>query len=149
MSDFESTEEMLVVTSFAIAGHRIVETKGAAVGVVTFFDPVEEVRAIQPQTLNDSGAWEVNQNVSEPHWEFGRNPQDLEDVRNNSVAGRNFALRALKENAASLGANAVVDLRFDSCLVTTQYPTNGRVAYGVREIVAYGTAVVVEKARSE
>jgi len=149
MSDFESTAEMFVVTTSTIAGYRIVETKGAAVGVVTFFDPVEEVRAIQPQTLDDSGAWEVNRNVGEPPWEFGRNPQDLEDVKYNGVAGRDFALRALKEDATSLGANAVVDLRFDSCLVTTQYPTNGRVAYGVREIVAYGTAVVVEKAKSE
>jgi uncharacterized protein YbjQ (UPF0145 family) len=149
MSDSESTSVMLVVTTSTIAGYRIVETIGAAVGVVTFFDPVDQARAIQPQRLNDSGVWEVIQNVGEPPWEFGRNPQDHQDVEDQGVAGRDYALRTLKENATSLGANAVVDLRFDSCLVTTQYSTNGRVAYGVREIVAYGTAVVVKKAKSE
>jgi uncharacterized protein YbjQ (UPF0145 family) len=133
MSDIKSTADMLVVTTSTIAGYRIAETKGAALGVVTFYDPLEYLRPQDRQTSN-----------GEPIWEFGQIQQHFKDVNNYSLAGREHAMERLKENAVSLGANAVIDLRFDSCPVNTQYSMSGHVSYGIREIVAYGTAVVVE-----
>ena len=141
MAGFESTAEMIVTTTSTIGGHRIAKTIGAALGVVTFYDPIHELR---PKQLDAKGQWAADQN-----WEFGRNSQDYKDVSDNAVSGREYAIEALRENAAALGANAVVDLRFDSCLLNTQHPQSGHVSYGIREIVAYGTAVVVEKAKSE
>lgn len=137
MSDPEAIAEMFVVTTSTIAGHRIVNTIGAALGVVAFYDPVEELR---PKQLDANGQWAADQT-----WEFGRNSQDFIDARDNALSGREYAMRALRVNAAALGANAVVDLRFDSCLLNTQHLESGHVSYGIREIVAYGTAVVVEK----
>jgi uncharacterized protein YbjQ (UPF0145 family) len=49
---------------------------------------------------------------------------------------RNMAMERLRETADQVGANAVVDVRFDTSEV-------GNV---MNEIVAYGTAVVVENA---
>ena len=141
MAGFESTADMIVTTTSTVGGHRIAKTIGAALGVVTFYDPVEELR---PRQFDANGQWAADQT-----WEFGRNSQDFNDVRDNALSGREYAMRALRENAAALGANAVVDLRFDSCLLNTQHPQSGHVSYGIREIVAYGTAVVVEKAKSE
>lgn len=48
---------------------------------------------------------------------------------------REHAVQRLMENAKALGANAVVDMRFDSSEI-------GQV---MTEVVSYGTAVVVEK----
>jgi uncharacterized protein YbjQ (UPF0145 family) len=48
---------------------------------------------------------------------------------------REHAVQRLEENAASQGANAVVSMSFDS----------SELAQTMNEIVAYGTAVVVEK----
>ena len=52
---------------------------------------------------------------------------------------RREALDRLKQHAKSLGANAVIEVRFDSSEI-------GQV---MSEILAYGTAVVVEKDESE
>ena len=51
-------------------------------------------------------------------------------------AARHHAVERMIENATELGANAVVGLRFDSGDVGEQQ--------GMAEIVAYGTAVVIE-----
>ena len=48
---------------------------------------------------------------------------------------REHAVQRLMENAAALGANADVDMRFDSSDI-------GQI---MTEVVAYGTAIVVEK----
>ena len=48
--------------------------------------------------------------------------------------GRRDAIDRMAENAEKLGANAIVMMRFDSSSINT-----------MGEIVAYGTAVVVEK----
>jgi uncharacterized protein YbjQ (UPF0145 family) len=145
MSDSEPTSVMLVVTTSTIAGYRIVETKGAALGVVTFYDPLEELRSALPQSLDEDGVWREVIALGETTWEFGKNPQDFKDVQEAALAGREHAIKAMKVNAAEFGANAVIDLRFDSCLLNTKYSVGGIVAHGIREIVAYGTAVVVEK----
>ena len=52
---------------------------------------------------------------------------------------REHAIQRLVENAKNLGANAVVDMRFDSSDI-------GRT---MTEVVAYGTAVLVEDASSK
>lgn len=51
-------------------------------------------------------------------------------------AARHHAVERMVEQAQSMGANAVVGLRFDSGDVGEQQ--------GMAEIVAYGTAVVIE-----
>jgi uncharacterized protein YbjQ (UPF0145 family) len=48
---------------------------------------------------------------------------------------RNIALQRLKDEAKSLGSNAILDVRFDS----------SDFAQMMTEIVAYGTAVIVEQ----
>lgn len=52
---------------------------------------------------------------------------------------REHAIERLVENAKSLGANAVVDMRFDSSDI-------GKI---MTEVVAYGTAVLVEDDNSK
>lgn len=49
---------------------------------------------------------------------------------------RKQAMDRMVQNAAAMGANAVIMMRFDS----------GEVAQNMSEIIAYGTAVVVEEA---
>ena len=49
---------------------------------------------------------------------------------------RNDAFELMAQHAAELGANAVVGVRYDAT----------EVMQGVTEVLAYGTAVVVEKA---
>ncbi len=49
---------------------------------------------------------------------------------------RQHAIRRMVENATAMGANAVVMMRFDS----------SEIANSMAEIVAYGTAVVIEPA---
>lgn len=48
---------------------------------------------------------------------------------------RNHAIERLIKNANSMGANAVVMMRFDS----------SEIGQTMSEVVAYGTAVVIEK----
>ena len=48
---------------------------------------------------------------------------------------RNDALNRLMSEAVKVGANAVIDVRFDS----------SDIAQSMTEIVAYGTAVIIEK----
>ncbi|MCL4438744.1 MAG: heavy metal-binding domain-containing protein [Candidatus Thermoplasmatota archaeon] len=52
---------------------------------------------------------------------------------------RSHAMDRLRDNAKQLGANAVIDLRFDS----------SEIGQTMSEIVAYGTAVVVEDVSGE
>ncbi|MGG2067548.1 MULTISPECIES: YbjQ family protein [unclassified Bacillus (in: firmicutes)] len=49
---------------------------------------------------------------------------------------RKYALDRMIENAAAMGANAIIMVRFDS----------GSLSHNMSEIVAYGTAVIVEMA---
>lgn len=56
-------------------------------------------------------------------------------VRSRSIVGaREDAFRLLMEHAAEAGANAIIAMRYDA----------NDVAPGVTEVLAYGTAVVVE-----
>ena len=60
----------------------------------------------------------------------GENPEYTQLL----AESRNHAMDRLVENAQSLGGNAIIGMRFDS----------GEVGDGLIEIVAYGTAVIVE-----
>jgi uncharacterized protein YbjQ (UPF0145 family) len=104
---------MIVATTPYIAGHRIVETKGQAFGLVV------RSRGFSGNLiagLRSLGGGEIKEYTSL-----------LEDTRRQ-------ALDRLVKNATLMGGNAVVSMRFDSSEMATT----------MTEIVAYGTAVVIE-----
>lgn len=103
---------MLIVTTEAVAGHDVVETKGECFGIVV------RSRGALPNLaagLRSIFGGEITQYT-----------RLLEDTRRE-------ALTRLGANAAAMGANAVVMMRFDS----------SEIAETMSEVVAYGTAVVV------
>lgn len=104
---------MLVVTTENVAGYRIRESKGQCFGVVV------RSRGAIPNFI----AWLRSIFGGEIH-EY---TNLLQDARLQAIA-------RLEENAASMGANAIVMMRFDS----------GEIGDRMSEIVAYGTAVILE-----
>ena len=103
---------MIVATTPFIAGHRITETKGQIFGLVV------RSRGLSGNLLaglRSLGGGEIKEYTSL-----------LEDARRQ-------ALDRLVKNATTMGANAVVSMRFDS----------SELAGTMSEIVAYGTGVVV------
>jgi len=104
---------LIVATAPFIAGHRVVETKGQAFGLVV------RSRGLTGNIvagLRSLAGGEIHEYT-----------QLLEDTRRQ-------ALDRLVNNATLMGANAVISMRFDS----------SEMASYMTEIVAYGTAVVVE-----
>lgn len=104
---------MIVSTAPFIAGHRVVETKGHAFGLVV------RSRGLSGNIiagLRSLGGGEIHEYT-----------ELLEDTRRQ-------ALDRLVQNSTLMGANAVISMRFDS----------SELAGTMSEIVAYGTAVVVE-----
>jgi uncharacterized protein YbjQ (UPF0145 family) len=104
---------MLVTTTESVAGHRIREVKGEVFGIVV------RSRGVGPNivaTLRALGGGEIH--------EYTKLLQDA----------RAHAIERMTTNAAALGANAVVMMRFDS----------SEIGQAMSEIVAYGTAVVLE-----
>ena len=103
---------MIIATTPYIAGHRTVETKGQAFGLVV------RSRGIGGNImagLRSIGGGEIHEYTSL-----------LEDTRRQ-------AIDRMVQNAALMGANAVLSMRFDST----------GIAGTMSEIVAYGTAVVI------
>jgi uncharacterized protein YbjQ (UPF0145 family) len=103
---------MLIATTPYIAGWRVVETKGQVFGLVV------RSRGLGGNImagLRSIGGGEIHEYTSL-----------LEDTRRQ-------AIDRMVQNAAMLGANAVVSMRFDS----------SELAGTMSEIVAYGTAVLV------
>lgn len=104
---------MIISTTENIAGHRISEVFGATFGVVV------RARGIGGDimaSLKGLVGGEVKQYT-----------QMIEDARRQ-------ALDRMVRNAAAMGANAVIMMRFDS----------GDIGQNMSEIVAYGTAVRIE-----
>lgn len=104
---------MIVATTPYISGHRVVEIKGMAFGLVV------RSRGLGGNLmagLRSLGGGEIHEYTSL-----------LEDTRRQ-------AIDRLVRNATLMGANAVLSMRFDS----------SELAGTMSEIVAYGTAVVVE-----
>jgi len=104
---------MIIVTSEYISGHRIRETKGQCFGVV-----------VRSRGLGGNIMAGLRSLVGGEIHEY---TQLLEEARRHAVD-------RLVENAAAMGANAIVMMRFDSA----------EIGQTMSEIVAYGTAVVVE-----
>jgi uncharacterized protein YbjQ (UPF0145 family) len=105
---------MIIATTPYIAGHRIIETKGQTFGLVV------RSRGFSGNLiagLRSLGGGEIHEYTSL-----------LEDTRRQ-------AIDRLVKNAALMGGNAVVSMRFDS----------SELAGTMSEIVAYGTAVVIEE----
>jgi uncharacterized protein YbjQ (UPF0145 family) len=142
MSDFESTADMLVTTTPTIAGYRVVETKGAVLGIQLLHTDVESYRPNRPRFQNEHDIWEeVPLRPDEKPWHYLDDKKIVDGMEVMTSYGRTSSMKKMTDSAAALGANAVIDLRFESSLHNSQY--------SIREIVAYGTAVVIEKAKSE
>jgi uncharacterized protein YbjQ (UPF0145 family) len=107
---------MLVVTTENVAGHRVVEVKGQCFGVV-----------VRSRGLGGNVMAGLRSIVGGEIHEY---THLLEETRRQAVD-------RLAENAAVMGANAVV-MRFDS----------SEIGQTMSEIVAYGTAAVVEPVTS-
>lgn len=106
---------MLVVTTFEVPGHRISECKGLVRGITVRSPNIGQGFLAGWRTIVGG---RVNSFV------------------NVCEQAREEALLQLIEHARELGANAVVGLRYDSGEVGSA---------GFAEVLAYGTAVVVEK----
>jgi uncharacterized protein YbjQ (UPF0145 family) len=106
---------MLVVTTENVPGQRVREVKGEVFGIIV------RSRGIGPNI--------VAQLRSLAGGEIVEYTRLLEDARKH-------AIERMVTNAAEMGANAVVMMRFDS----------SEIGPAMSEIVAYGTAVVVEPA---
>ena len=106
---------MLVVTTENVPGHRVVDVKGHAYGVVV------RSRGIGSNLMAGLRAI-IGGEIKEY-------TQMLEEARRH-------ATDRMVQNATAMGANAILMMRFDSA----------EIGQTMSEIVAYGTAVVVEKA---
>ena len=104
---------MIVCTSSAVAGHRIVKTLGLVNGSTIRARHVG--KDILAALKNLVGG-------------------EIEEYSKMLGEAREQAIDRMCSQAASLGANAVVDLRFNSSYVMAS----------ASEILAYGTAVFVE-----
>ena len=103
---------MIVATTPYIAGYRVAETRGQAFGLVV------RSRGFSGNVI--AGVRSL----------FGGEIHEYTELLE---ATRRQALDRLERNAAAMGANAVISMRFDS----------SGLAGTMSEIVAYGTAVVI------
>jgi uncharacterized protein YbjQ (UPF0145 family) len=107
-------EMMLIVTTETVAGYQVTEVKGQCFGVV-----------VRSRGLGGNLMAGLRSIVGGEIHEY---TQMLEEARRH-------ALDRLVENAALMGANAVLVMRFDS----------SEIGETMSEIVAYGTAAVIER----
>ena len=105
---------MIVVTTENIADHHVVAVKGQVFGVI-----------VRSRGLGGNIMASLRGIVGGEIHEY---TQLLEQTRRS-------AIDRMVENATSMGANAVVMMRFDS----------SEMGQTMSEIVAYGTAVVIER----
>ncbi len=104
---------MQIVTTPYLAGHRVTEMKGHVFGLV-----------VRSRGLAGNLSAGLRSLVGGEIHEY---TELLEDTRRQ-------AIDRMVQNAALMGANAVLSMRFDS----------SEIGSTMSEIVAYGTAVVVE-----
>ncbi len=105
---------MIVVTTENVAGYRVNETKGQVFGVV-----------VRSRGLGSNIVAGLRSILGGEIREY---TQLLEETRRHAVD-------RLVQNAQTMGADAVIMMRFDSSEIGT-----------MSEIVAYGTAVTLERA---
>lgn len=108
---------MLVVTTEKVAGYRVTRTLGQVFGVV-----------VRSRGLGGNIMAGLRSIIGGEIHEY---TQLLEEARRHAVD-------RLVANAAAMGANAIVMMRFDSA----------EIGQTMSEIVAYGTAVVLEPGES-
>ena len=108
---------MLVVTTEKVAGYRVTRTLGQVFGVV-----------VRSRGLGGNIMAGLRSIIGGEIHEY---TQLLEEARRQAVD-------RLVANAAAMGANAIVMMRFDSA----------EIGQTMSEIVAYGTAVVLEPGES-
>lgn len=106
---------MIIVTTENVSGHRVRETKGQVFGVV-----------VRSRGIGGNVMAGLRSLVGGEIHEY---TQMLEEARRH-------AIDRLTANAQTMGANAVIMMRFDSA----------EIGQTMSEIVAYGTAVVLEPA---
>jgi uncharacterized protein YbjQ (UPF0145 family) len=104
---------MVIVTTPYLSGHRVVETKGQVFGLV-----------VRSRGLAGNISAGLRSLVGGEIHEY---TELLEQTRRQ-------AMERMAANASTMGANAVISMRFDS----------SEIGGSMSEIVAYGTAVVVE-----
>jgi uncharacterized protein YbjQ (UPF0145 family) len=104
---------MLVVTTENVPGHQVTAVLGQVFGVV-----------VRSRGLGGNITAGLRSIVGGEIPEYSRLVEDA----------RRHAIDRLVANAALMGANAVVMMRFDS----------GEIAQSMNEVVAYGTAVVLD-----
>ena len=104
---------MLVVTTENVHGRQVREVKGQVFGVV-----------VRSRGIGGNFMAGLRSIVGGEIYEY---TQMLEEARRH-------ALDRMVKNATSMGANAIVMMRFDS----------SEIGQSMSEIVAYGTAVVLE-----
>ena len=105
---------MLIVTTETVPGYRVTEVKGQCFGVV-----------VRSRGLGGNLMAGLRSIVGGEIHEY---TQMLEEARRHAVD-------RLVENAALMGANAVLVMRFDS----------SEIGETMSEIVAYGTAAVIDR----
>ncbi|SFL23185.1 Uncharacterized conserved protein YbjQ, UPF0145 family [Paenibacillus sp. 1_12] len=105
---------MLVVTTENISGYRINQVLGHTFGVI-----------VRSRGLGGNITASIRSLFGGEIKEY---TEMIEDARKS-------AIDRMIQNAHSMGANAIVMMRFDS----------GEIGQTMSEIVAYGTAVIVEK----
>jgi uncharacterized protein YbjQ (UPF0145 family) len=103
---------MIIVTTPYVAGYRVAESKGQVFGLVV---RSRGIGGNLVASLRSIAGGEIHEYTSL-----------LEDTRRQ-------AIDRMVQNAAMVGANAVISMRFDST----------ELAQTMSEIVAYGTAVVL------
>jgi uncharacterized protein YbjQ (UPF0145 family) len=108
-----SIPTIVVVTTDGVAGHRIRETKGQVFGLV-----------VRSRGLGGNIMAGLRSLAGGEIVEY---TELLEDARRH-------AIDRMVENAAAMGANAIVRMQFDL----------SEIGNTMTEIVAYGTAVVIE-----
>ena len=104
---------MIIATTENVAGHRVVETKGTVFGVVV---RSRSIGGNVVANLRSLGGGEITEYT-----------QLLDETRRQAV-------NRMVDKALTMGANAVIMMRFDSSEIGTF----------MSEIVAYGTAAVVQ-----
>lgn len=104
---------MIVVTTEGVVHYRIIETKGQVFGVV-----------VRSRGLGGNIMAGIRSLAGGEITEY---TQLLEEARRH-------AIDRMVQNAAVMGANAIVRMQFDS----------SEIGQTMSEIVAYGTAVVIE-----
>ncbi len=105
----------MVTTGLELENYRIVKTLGVSRGIIVRSRSIFGNFGVSIQTI------------------FGGNISLLTSLCEKS---RNDSYNLMCEHAAEMGANAIIAMRYDACDLM------GRI--GVSEVLAYGTAVVVE-----